>query len=284
MQPQNPTPNQDNQPPTPQPTNQPSVVAHPAQQVFSQAPASNPSAVNSLNQQTPAPINQATEITAPPSPAAAQSIQTAPVAQQTAVNNDSQQLPSVTPPSSPLATPPNIPQSQLKEYLAQQASNQETANEKLNNKPSFELMIVALQFLTIAFLVFDFFSPLVFRSTTAMVAGSMLIGLGTALAIWARASFKQHMKIFPSPGEKSFLVTGGPYSLMRHPTYSGVLLVGFGLLLVYPSVLKLIAFPALVFIILVKIKYEEKLLANKFSGYTMYQENTGKLIPKIGKG
>jgi protein-S-isoprenylcysteine O-methyltransferase Ste14 len=178
-------------------------------------------------------------------------------------------------------TPPNIPQSQLKNYIDNQTNLTNNNNTAASQNKSFELTIVAVQAICIAVILLDFFSPLLLRSTTLMLAGAVLIGVGVAFAVWARLSFMQHMKIFPSPNEKGFLVTGGPYALVRHPVYSGLILACLGLLLIFPTIGRIIAFLALIFVLNKKIKYEEMLLSAKYNGYQKYIQSTNKLIPRI---
>ena len=79
------------------------------------------------------------------------------------------------------------------------------------------------------------------------------------------------------------LVTGGPYRWVRHPGYSGFLLVALGMALGYSSLIGLIAIPLLLLPGLVyRIKVEEDRLSDQFrDDYRAYANRSKKLIPGI---
>jgi len=101
------------------------------------------------------------------------------------------------------------------------------------------------------------------------------------LLVWARLTFgNQEFSIAAEPGSGP-LIQRGPYKLMRHPMYTG------GLLLVWSSVLghwslsnPLIAL-AVTVVVLLKIRLEEGLLRERYPDYTEYASRTKRLIPYI---
>jgi protein-S-isoprenylcysteine O-methyltransferase Ste14 len=106
------------------------------------------------------------------------------------------------------------------------------------------------------------------------IAG-MVIALGSIW--WLRYSFS----IEP---EARRLVTSGPYSLARHPIYSGYVVQYVGLWLIYPSVafgLVLLAWLALTS---GRIRFEERVLASAFPEYAKYQQSVGALGLKMPTG
>jgi protein-S-isoprenylcysteine O-methyltransferase Ste14 len=80
------------------------------------------------------------------------------------------------------------------------------------------------------------------------------------------------------------LATEGWYARMRHPQYVGFILIMFGFLLQWPTLITLIMFPILVFMYVRLAKYEEKLADTEFGDvYRTYAAHTPGFFPKIAK-
>ena len=58
--------------------------------------------------------------------------------------------------------------------------------------------------------------------------GLLLFAAGLGFAIWARVYIGHNWGTPMSQKEKPELVTSGPYHLVRHPIYSGILIAGIG--------------------------------------------------------
>jgi Putative protein-S-isoprenylcysteine methyltransferase len=58
--------------------------------------------------------------------------------------------------------------------------------------------------------------------------GLVLFALGLAFAIWARIHLGRNWGTPMTQKDEPELVTSGPYHLVRHPIYSGILLAGVG--------------------------------------------------------
>ncbi len=58
--------------------------------------------------------------------------------------------------------------------------------------------------------------------------GLGLFALGLAFAIWARAHIGRNWGTPMTQKDEPDLVTSGPYHLVRHPIYSGILVAGVG--------------------------------------------------------
>lgn len=82
--------------------------------------------------------------------------------------------------------------------------------------------------------------------------------------------------------KKQKVITTGPYSLVRHPMYSGAFVMLIGVPLALGSYWGLAAVVPLIFVIILRLFDEEKFLAKNLSGYTEYQKKvTYRLIPFV---
>lgn len=80
------------------------------------------------------------------------------------------------------------------------------------------------------------------------------------------------------------LVTNGIQARVRHPLYSGTILLFFGLLLFMPSLENLASFICVSVYIPIGIYFEEKKLMKQFGdAYQAYRDQVPMLVPRIGK-
>lgn len=76
------------------------------------------------------------------------------------------------------------------------------------------------------------------------------------------------------------LATSGPYSRVRHPQYDGFILVMFGFLLMWPTLLTLLMFPILVIVYIRLAKEEERLVRQEFgNAYDEYANDVPAFLP-----
>lgn len=79
------------------------------------------------------------------------------------------------------------------------------------------------------------------------------------------------------------LATTGPYAYVRHPQYAGFVLILFGFLLQWPTLLTLVMFPVLVAMYVRLARREEREVAAEFGqGYARYAALTPAFIPRLG--
>lgn len=83
--------------------------------------------------------------------------------------------------------------------------------------------------------------------------------------------------------DKATLKTDGLYSRVRHPSYSGILLIVCGFAALMNSIYSFLVLVVPVFIaVLYRIRVEETLLTDEFGeSYSEYKKETKKLIPGI---
>ncbi|VAV95272.1 Putative protein-S-isoprenylcysteine methyltransferase [hydrothermal vent metagenome] len=80
------------------------------------------------------------------------------------------------------------------------------------------------------------------------LAGYFLIALGIFLPFWGARLFRQHETNIMPYNDPDNIVTKGPFSFSRNPMYLGMLLVLFGVAIIYATSLSFI-FPVIYFVI-----------------------------------
>ena len=114
----------------------------------------------------------------------------------------------------------------------------------------------------------------------ATIVGSFLLLAGVLLFIPAIFRLGSNLTAVPYPKERGTLIETGPYRLVRHPIYCGVLLSVFGWAFLVHGWLTLgYAIVMLVFLD-IKSRREEQWLKEKFPDYDAYQKRVAhRLIP-----
>ncbi len=78
------------------------------------------------------------------------------------------------------------------------------------------------------------------------------------------------------------LATTGPYAHIRHPQYAGFVLIMFGFLLQWPTLLTLVMFPVLVYMYVRLARREEREVLAEFGDeYARYAANTPAFFPRL---
>ena len=120
---------------------------------------------------------------------------------------------------------------------------------------------------------------LVIHEPIVRVLGAILFLAGLGLAIWARIHLGRNWGMPMTQKEEPELVTSGPYRLVRHPIYSGILLGVIGTALatdVYLLFLALVMGAHFIY----SARAEERMLTASFpADYERYRASTKMLIP-----
>jgi len=101
----------------------------------------------------------------------------------------------------------------------------------------------------------------------ALLLGALLYFPGLGLIVWGRLALGKYYFVSSSLGaqlsQSHRLITHGPYAIMRHPMYTGILLVGLGGILFYRT--WAFVFFALNFLgMIVRARREEEALREEF--------------------
>lgn len=102
-----------------------------------------------------------------------------------------------------------------------------------------------------------------------------------AVVLWTIASLGFYAHPLPEVKEGQKLVTSGPFKFVRHPIYSAGLLLTLAWAANRPSALVFAAWVALLILLLLKMRLEERSLLKNFPEYAEYKKKTKKLIPLI---
>ena len=119
------------------------------------------------------------------------------------------------------------------------------------------------------------------HSLVLEVAGTVLFACGISLAVWARLHLGRNWGMPMSQRAEPELVTSGPYRLVRHPIYTGLLVAMLGTALVN-SLFGLIVVALLAGYFYYCGTVEERNLAVTFpAAYPEYKSRTKMLIPYL---
>lgn len=142
--------------------------------------------------------------------------------------------------------------------------------------PPKSYTLVAIQFIMLALIGLT--GPWLARGL-----GPLLLELGgVALGLWAIATMRLgNFNIMPEVKPTGHFVHSGPYRLIRHPMYLALLLVTLGLVMTEFSIWRFVFWVVLLVDLLVKIEYEERLLAVRFAEYAAYAAATKRLLPWV---
>jgi protein-S-isoprenylcysteine O-methyltransferase Ste14 len=116
------------------------------------------------------------------------------------------------------------------------------------------------------------------------VASVPLFLCGAILTGWSDWALGQLMRPHIEVMEKHELVTKGPYSRIRHPTYIGIVMMALAPALLFLNAILVIGFVACLGIAYKKAVLEEELLASEDGfgqAYRDYMLKTGRFLPKL---
>jgi protein-S-isoprenylcysteine O-methyltransferase len=132
-------------------------------------------------------------------------------------------------------------------------------------------------------LEFLFLPPLLPRGIGMELTGLLVLVTGMAMRVWTRMTIGGMYAGYVSVTAGHVLVTDGPYRWVRHPGYTGFVIIALGLCIGYSSLIGLAAIPVLLLPGLAyRMKVEERLLKEQFGDeYRAYARGAKKIIPGV---
>lgn len=114
--------------------------------------------------------------------------------------------------------------------------------------------------------------------------GIVLGVAGIGLTFGAQLAMGNSWRVGVDPNERTELVTGGPFELVRNPIYSTMLPTVFGLVLMVPSVMAIAGFVTLVVALELQVRLVEEpyLLHVHGNAYADYAARVGRFVPGLG--
>lgn len=120
-----------------------------------------------------------------------------------------------------------------------------------------------------------------------VIVGALLYFPGMAFTLWGRLALGKNYFVSTGFGAQLFedhqLITSGPFAIVRHPMYAGLILAAMGALLIYMTWTTLY-FALFAPLTLVRAKREEQALAEEFGEQWMdYCRRVPAFIPYLQK-
>jgi protein-S-isoprenylcysteine O-methyltransferase Ste14 len=142
-----------------------------------------------------------------------------------------------------------------------------------------DILFVCIQLL----LFLCYFIPLftiTFQINRFLKYGALASGImGLLIIAIAILQLNKNLTPFPTPKENGTLVQNGLYKFVRHPIYSGIILMAISFGLYYCSIWKISIGLALWILFYFKSTYEERMLSEHFARYKAYQKTTSRFFP-----
>ncbi|ANU12139.1 methyltransferase family protein [Planococcus antarcticus] len=148
-------------------------------------------------------------------------------------------------------------------------------------KRTFFAILAALIGTIVLGLVFHELTPFESLGFISQLLGLFLLSVGVFLRFWGILHLKSQFTRYVTVREGDEIVSTGPYRKLRHPLYTGLLLITLGMALFFNSLLAaVIGGIVMVWALLQRINYEEKLLIEKFGpDYQEWMKERARLIP-----
>ena len=115
----------------------------------------------------------------------------------------------------------------------------------------------------------------------ACVAASLCVA-GLAFALWARVTLGRNWSGVVTLKEGHELVQRGPYRFVRHPIYTGMLIMSFATALVESRLAGFVGVLVMFASFWIKLDIEERLMLQRFpERYAAYKQRVKRIIPFV---
>jgi protein-S-isoprenylcysteine O-methyltransferase Ste14 len=112
--------------------------------------------------------------------------------------------------------------------------------------------------------------------------GAAVTGGGLLFAVWARRHLGRNWSSSVTIKQSHELITTGPYALVRHPIYTGILAGFLGTAIALSQVRGVIGFILIFVVLWAKLRREEEWMRSEFGEtYGTYADQTSALVPYL---
>ncbi len=112
--------------------------------------------------------------------------------------------------------------------------------------------------------------------------GATVMVAGLLFAVWAREHLGANWSSSVTIKQGHELITTGPYAVVRHPIYTGILAGLLGTAIALSQVRGFIAFVLIVLVLWLKLRMEEQWMRSQFGEtYATYAHQTAALVPYL---
>ena len=112
--------------------------------------------------------------------------------------------------------------------------------------------------------------------------GAAVMIAGLLFAVWAREHLGRNWSRSVTIKEGHELITSGPYAVVRHPIYTGILVGFVGTAIALSQVRGLVVLVLISLVFWIKLRMEERWMRAQFGGsYAAYANRTAALVPYI---
>ena len=146
----------------------------------------------------------------------------------------------------------------------------------------FALVILGLMFVLFERFPTYFYRPLYLPTESLQLVGVAGCAVGVGFAIWARRTLGTNWSGNPTIKEGHELIQAGPYRLVRHPIYTGILVGILGTGIGSGRVFNVYVLGAALVGFWIKLRIEEGLMLRQFpQAYPEYRKRTKALFPFV---
>ena len=148
---------------------------------------------------------------------------------------------------------------------------------KINSK---DIVLVCIQLVLFIVYTFPVAWSLEFFSWIKTI-GLVLAIFGFIVVALALLQLNKNLSPFPTQKDSAILIQNGLYTWVRHPIYSGIIILFVGYGIYQDSFFKLVITMYVWVLFYFKTQYEELQLQRKFTEYRVYTSKVGRFFPNL---
>ena len=120
------------------------------------------------------------------------------------------------------------------------------------------------------------------ESTPVVFGGAILTVAGMLFSVWARLTLGRNWSGTVTIKQDHELIQRGPYRIVRHPIYTGMLLAMLGTAFIFGTARCFVGVPIVGLAFWLKVQIEEQFMVQQFGAqYANYRQQVRALIPFV---